>query len=390
MPPERSSTAAAPPAWSQRSWAKETIDYRGVGLRAGRTMSSIETPQLSDKTVLVTGGTGTIGSAIVRQLLATAVGGIRIYSRDEHKQFELERVLPRDERLRFLIGDTRDLRRLRRAVEGVDLVFHAAAMKHVLSCEYNPFEAVQTNVVGTQNVIEAALDAGVERVMFASSDKAVNPTSTMGVSKLMAEKLMAAANAHRGAHPTIFTSVRFGNVVGSRGSVMTVFADQIAIGGPITLTDPRMTRFIMSIDHAVDLMLTAIQAAHGGEVFVLKMPALRIADLAAAMREQLAPVHGFSPDEIEIQEIGAKRGEKFLEELVSDEELSRCLETDEMYILLPDPRVLEIYPEETELPYRGARVATADAARSDRVELMSREQLLDLLVETRYVERERV
>jgi FlaA1/EpsC-like NDP-sugar epimerase len=353
-------------------------------------MGASGSPNLAGKTVLVTGGTGTVGSAIVRSLLGTDAAGIRIYSRDEHKQFELQRALPDDERLRFFIGDTRDLHRLRRAVDGASVVFHAAAMKHVLSCEYNPFEAVQTNVVGTQNVIDACLDAGVERAMFASSDKAANPTSTMGVSKLMAEKLMTAANAHRGGHPTIFTTVRFGNVAGSRGSVMTVFSEQVAAGGPLTLTDARMTRFVMSVERAVELMLTALEDAHGGEVFVLKMPALRIADLAEAMREQLAPLHGLSADEIEIREVGARRGEKFYEELVSDEELTRCLETDEMYVLLPDPRVLELYPEEAERPHPGARPATAEHARSDRAEPMTAGQLLDLLVETRYVDRERV
>jgi FlaA1/EpsC-like NDP-sugar epimerase len=353
-------------------------------------MGASASSNLAGKTVLVTGGTGTIGSAIVRSLLGTGAAGIRIYSRDEHKQFELARALPDDERLRFLIGDTRDLHRLRRAVDGAGVVFHAAAMKHVLSCEYNPFEAVQTNVVGTQNVIDACLDAGVERVMFASSDKAASPTSTMGVSKLMAEKLMTAANAHRGPQPTIFTTVRFGNVAGSRGSVMTVFAEQIAAGGPVTLTDPRMTRFVMSVERAVELMLTALHEAHGGEVFVLKMPALRVADLAEAMREQLAPLHGLSPDEVEIHEIGARRGEKFHEELVTEEELTRCLETDDMYVLLPDPRVLELYPHGRDRPYAGARPATGEHARSDRVEPMSAGRLVDLLAVAGLLDRARV
>ena len=332
------------------------------------------------KTILVTGGTGTIGSAIVERLLDTDAESIRIYSRDEHKQFELRHRLPADERLRFLIGDTRDLHRLRRALDSADLVFHTAAMKHVYSCEYNPFEAVQTNIVGTQNVIDAALDAGVERLMFASSDKAVNPTSTMGVSKLMAEKLVSAADAFRGGHPTIFTSARFGNVVGSRGSVIPRFAEQIAAGGPVTLTDRRMTRFIMSIEHAVELMFDALQLAKGGEVFVLKMPALRIEDLAQTMREWLAPLSGHRVEDISIQEIGIPAGEKLNEELLTEEELARCLETDDLFIVLPQVRSL--HPERDPYSYPQAH-EPGHGIRSDAVEPMSPEELRALLVDCR-------
>jgi UDP-N-acetylglucosamine 4,6-dehydratase len=335
---------------------------------------------LRGKTVLVTGGTGTVGSSIVDRLLGLDVAGIRIYSRDEHKQFELRHRLPDDPRLRFLIGDTRDLPRLRRAVEGAQAIFHTAAMKHVYSCEYNPFEAVQTNIVGTQNLIDAAIDAGVERVMFASSDKAVNPTSTMGVSKLMAEKLMSAADAHRGAHPTIFTSTRFGNVSGSRGSVIPLFAEQIARGGPITLTDRRMTRFTMSIDHAVGLMFEALSLAKGGEVFVLKMPALRVEDLALVMRESLAPRSGHDPEEVEIEEIGMRAGEKLNEELVTAEELSRCLETDDLFIILPQVRSL--HPERDPWVYPEAHTPGHPVC-SDDVAPMGREELRALLVESR-------
>jgi UDP-N-acetylglucosamine 4,6-dehydratase/5-epimerase len=335
---------------------------------------------LRGKTVLVTGGTGTVGSSIVDRLLGLDVAGIRIYSRDEHKQFELRHRLPDDPRLRFLIGDTRDLHRLRRAVDGAHAIFHTAAMKHVYSCEYNPFEAVQTNIVGTQNLIDAAIDAGVERVMFASSDKAVNPTSTMGVSKLMAEKLMSAADAHRGASPTIFTSTRFGNVSGSRGSVIPLFAEQIARGGPITLTDRRMTRFTMSIDHAVGLMFGALALAKGGEVFVLKMPALRVEDLALVMRDSLAPLSGHDPEDVEIEEVGMRAGEKLNEELVTQEELSRCLETDELFIVLPQVRSL--HPERDPWVYPEAHTV-GHAVCSDDVEPMDREALRALLVESR-------
>jgi len=338
--------------------------------------------ELTGRTALVTGGTGTIGSAIVRRLLDTGVGGIRVYSRDEHKQYELRRALPEDARLRFLIGDTRDVDRLRRACEGVDVILHAAAMKHVLSCEYNPFEAVQTNVVGTQNVIEAALDSGVERVLFASSDKAVNPTSTMGASKLMAEKLMSSANVFRGVHKTIFTSVRFGNVIGSRGSVLPMFVEQIAAGGPLTLTDQRMTRFIMSVDHAVELMFDALSLARGGEVFVLKMSVMRIQDLASVLREHLAPHHGFEPDDVAIEEIGIQAGEKFYEELVTEEELHRCLETPEMYIVLP--QVQSLVPQDTEYVYPDARPAS-NGARSDRVDPMTADEIRQMLVDARVI-----
>jgi FlaA1/EpsC-like NDP-sugar epimerase len=338
---------------------------------------------LAGKTVLVTGGTGTIGSAIVRRLLDSDAAGIRIFSRDEHKQFELRQRLPADERLRFMIGDTRELSRLRRAVEGVAVIFHAAAMKHVLSCEYNPFEAVRTNVLGTQNVVDAALDADVEAVLFASSDKAVNPTSTMGVSKLMAEKLMTAADVFRGPHPAVFATVRFGNVIGSRGSVVPLFLEQISNGGPLTITDRRMTRFIMSIDRAVNLMFDALALARGAEVFVLKMPALRIEDLASLLRENVSALDGRRAEEIAIEEIGPQAGEKVAEELLTAEELGRALETDDMFIVLPQLR--ELHPDRGGDEYPGARPARA-AGSSDAVPAMSRDELLGLLVSCDVIE----
>lgn len=331
---------------------------------------------LTDKIVLVTGGTGTVGSAIVHRLLATDARGIRVYSRDESKQFELRQRLPPDRRLRYLIGDTRDRPRLERAMEQVSVVFHAAAMKHVLSCEYNPFEAVQTNVVGTQNLVDAALDAGVERVMFASTDKAVSPTSTMGVSKLLAEKLLTAADAFKGPHATIFTSVRFGNIVGSRGSVVPLFVEQIAHGGPLTLTDRRMSRFMMTVEQAVDLMLMALGLAKGGEVFALKMPALRIEDLADLLRDRLAPSFGRTAEEIAVDQVGAHPGEKLYEDLLTEEERERALETDELFIVLPQIRALH----ERAYVYDGARAITS-ATRSDQVPPLGRDDLQTFLVE---------
>jgi UDP-N-acetylglucosamine 4,6-dehydratase/5-epimerase len=332
---------------------------------------------IGGKTVLVTGGTGTVGTAIVRRLLRTDAAAIRIYSRDEHKQFERRQELPADDRLRFFIGDTRDLERLRRACEGVNVVFHAAAMKHVFACEYNPFEAIKTNIVGTQNIVEAATDAGVARVLFASSDKAVSPTSIMGVSKLMAEKVITAANVWRGDHSTVFSSVRFGNVIGSRGSVIPLFMRQAAAGGPVTLTDRRMTRFMMSIEHAVDLMFDALDLAVGGEVFVLKMPAVRIEHLAHVLREHVAASKDLIAEDIAIKEIGLQLGEKLAEELLTDEEFGRALETDEMYIILPQIRSLQ---PDADYRYPGARRATS-VARSDVAEPLEAAELLALLAE---------
>src|SRR5262249_31468668 len=216
------------------------------------------------------------------------------------------------------LGDIRDLYRLRRAMEGIDVVFHTAALKHVALGEYNPFEVVQTNLIGLQNVIQAALDNNVERVIFTSSDKSVNPTNAMGASKLMGERLIAAAQEMRGAARTRFASVRFGNVIGSNGSVTTIFQRQNKEGGPVAPTDRRMARLVMGMDQAVRLVLRAAELAVGGELFVLKMPALRIADLAETMIRCLSPAFGYTPEAVEVIEIGCRAGEKLYEELLME------------------------------------------------------------------------
>ena len=223
--------------------------------------------------------------------------------RDETKQFYQQQRHPGRRDLRFLIGDIRDRERVFRAMEGIDLVFHCAALKHVGSGEYNPFEATQTNILGTQNVIDACLEHDVRTMVFTSSDKAANPTSVMGATKLVAEKLVTAATNYRGAHATTFASVRFGNVLGSRGSALELFASQVAAGGPVTMTDPAMTRFVMSTDRAVDLCIRAAGIAHGGEVFVLKMPIARLGDLVAGAIEAFAPLYGRDPAAIEVATI---------------------------------------------------------------------------------------
>jgi len=297
----------------------------------------------SGKTVLVTGGCGTVGRELVRQLLEHDLCEIRVIDTNESEVFFIEQELLLHQRqnpsskTRSLcqIGDIRDGEMLNRIFAGVDIVLHTAALKHVILCERAPFDAVQTNVLGVRNIIEAALNNDVERVIFTSSDKAVNPTNVMGTSKLMGERLITAANSLRLQGRTIFSSTRFGNVLGSRGSVIPIFARQIQQGGPVTLTDNRMTRFIMTLEESCRLVLSAAEKAHGGEVFVTKMPVIRIADLADVMIDELSSHFGYEPRQITTTEIGAKPGEKLYEELMSDEETRRTIELEEMFAVLP-------------------------------------------------------
>ncbi|MCD6472793.1 SDR family NAD(P)-dependent oxidoreductase [Candidatus Aerophobetes bacterium] len=280
------------------------------------------------KRILITGGTGTIGKEIVRQLLPLDPMVIRIYSRDETKQFNMQEEFKDEKNLRYFIGDVRDAKRLEMAMEDVDIVFHTAALKHVASCEYNPFEAVNTNVYGSQNVIKAALKVDVEKVIFTSTDKAVNPTSTMGATKLMAEKLFTSANHYKGKRRVIFASVRFGNVLGSRGSVIPLFKEQLIKGKSITITSKKMTRFIMFLREAAEFIFKATLLAKGGEIFVMKMSVIKILDLVEAIENSL----GFHNN---IKEVGIKPGEKIYEELMTKDEERRALERDDMYIILP-------------------------------------------------------
>ena len=286
--------------------------------------------------ILVTGGTGSIGSQIVRQLLDHGPRVLRVLSRDETKQLYLQEELGRGrslENVRFLIGDVRDPVRLRRAMEGIEIVFHAAAMKHVPACEYNPFEAVQTNVLGAQNVITAARDAGVGRVIAISTDKAASPENTMGATKLLAERLLSAA--HLSSPGQVLCGVRFGNVLGSRGSLVPVVLRQLREGQPVTLTHPGMTRFMMTIGDAVRLVLHAGARARGGEIFILKMPALRVRDLIEVLIEERALRDGRDPREFPIRQIGIRPGEKLHEVLLTEEEAARTREEDGLFVLEP-------------------------------------------------------
>src|SRR4051794_6030140 len=285
--------------------------------------------------ILVTGGSGTIGARLVDHLLGLEPEVVRVFGRDETKQFYQRQRLRGRRDVRFLVGDVRDRDRLQRAMDGIDTVFHCAALKHVESGEYNPFEATQTNVVGTQNVIDACLAAEVGTMVLTSSDKAANPTSVMGASKLLAEKLVSAATNYRGSHPTRFASVRFGNVLGSRGSALELFFRQIAAGGPVTVTDPAMTRFVMSTDRSVELAIRAAEIALGGEVFVFKMPAARLEDLVRAAIEVVAPTTGRDPSVIGTRTIDPRPGEKPYEELMTEDESTRAVDVGDMYAVLP-------------------------------------------------------
>jgi UDP-N-acetylglucosamine 4,6-dehydratase/5-epimerase len=327
--------------------------------------------------VLVTGGSGTIGSRLVDHLLQAGPEVIRVLGRDETKQF-YDRHRHRERNVRFLIGDIRDRDRLLRACEGIDVVFHCAALKHVESGEYNPFEATQTNVTGTQNVIDACLATGVSTMVLTSSDKAANPTSVMGASKLLAEKLVTAATNYRGSHRTTFASVRFGNVLGSRGSALELFARQIAAGGPVTVTDPSMTRFIMSTDRAVELAIKAAEVAHGGEVFVFKMPAARLDDLITATIDVVAPANGRDPAAIERRTIAPRAGEKAYEELMTEDESTRAIDIGDMYAVLPSIEVAA----ETRAAYADLPAAPTGAYRSDGVEALPLDAVRDLVAET--------
>ncbi|MGE3163630.1 MAG: SDR family NAD(P)-dependent oxidoreductase [Planctomycetota bacterium] len=291
-------------------------------------------PTLRRKTILITGGTGTIGSEIVRQVLAHDPQVVRIFSRDETKQAELRLTLPRDAPVRFLVGDVRDPQRLRCALDGVDVVYHAAALKHVPSCEYNPFEAVQTNVLGTQNVIQAAREAGVRRLTCISTDKAVNPTNTMGATKLLAENLVRASQDW---NPRLNLSVvRFGNVLGSRGSLLPMLARQMEELREVHVTAPEMTRFMMTTAEAVQLVLEASRRSRGGELFVLKMPALRTGDLVRVFVEEYCERRGWPVSSIHWRVIGMRPGEKLHEELLTREECQRLDEYPDSFVVRPD------------------------------------------------------
>ena len=275
------------------------------------------------KTVLVTGGTGSFGREFAEVLLGFPVTKLIVFSRDEYKQHRMRVDGFDDPRLRYFIGDVRDVDRLKRAMRGVDVVVHAAALKRVPTCEYNPIEAVMTNVIGARNVIEASLDSGVSRVMAVSTDKAVNPINMYGATKLCAEKLFVQSNSYSGAEGTWFSCVRYGNVLGSRGSVIPLFAEQ-AKTGKVTVTDERMTRFWITLSQGIRFVISCIEQMKGGEVFVPKVPSVNIMRLV----EAIAPDAG-------VETIGIRPGEKLHEVLVSAEESRHAVELEDRFVIQP-------------------------------------------------------
>jgi FlaA1/EpsC-like NDP-sugar epimerase len=284
----------------------------------------------TDKTILVTGGSGSIGSHLIEELIKQNCKTIRVLSNNEHELYHLQKKHKNQKNLRYLLGDVRDYKRLVIATNGANIVFHAAALKHVPICEFNPFDAVQTNVIGTQKIIEACIESDVEKFVFISTDKAASPSSTLGATKLLAERLTISAMSYRKSltHPILYC-VRFGNVLGTRGSVLDLFLEQAKSGKPLTVTNNEMTRFTMTPTQAVNLIISTLDIAKGGEIFVLKMNALKIIDLAKSVIE----LYSKNPKNHEIIKTGIRESEKMHEDLITKDEVSRVKESEQLYII---------------------------------------------------------
>ena len=331
----------------------------------------------TDSTLLITGGTGSFGNAVLRRFLRTDLREIRIFSRDEKKQDDMRKRY-NDPKIKFHLGDVRDSRAVTHAMRGVDHCFHAAALKQVPSCEFYPMEAVRTNVLGTENVLHAAIESGVKRVVCLSTDKAVYPINAMGMSKAMMEKVMIAMARNLSGTDTVITGTRYGNVMGSRGSVIPLFVDQIRAGRPITITDPAMTRFMMTLDDAVELVLYAFTNGQNGDLFVQKAPAATVSTLAEAiLRVMKRPEH-------EIREIGTRHGEKLYETLLSREEMACADDLGDYYRIPPDGRDLNYskFFEQGE-----ERISHSDDYNSHNTERLDTDGMTRLLMKLDFVQR---
>lgn len=331
----------------------------------------------SNKTLLITGGTGSFGNTVLKRFLGTDISEIRIFSRDEKKQEEM-RIALNSPKLRFYIGDVRDYNSAYHAMKGVDFVFHAAALKQVPSCEFYPMEAVRTNILGTENVMNAATACGVKRIVVLSTDKAVYPINAMGVSKAMAEKLVIAKARTQGESETVLCATRYGNVMASRGSVIPLFVSQLKDGKPLTITDPNMTRFLMSLEDSVDLVMYAFQYGRQGDIFVQKAPASTVADLAQAISEL------FNKN-TSVQIIGTRHGEKLYESLISREEMAKAEDLGGYYRIPADNRDLNYaqYFSEGE-----EKISSQEDYTSHNTERLTVDQVKSLLLKLDYIKEE--
>lgn len=337
----------------------------------------METVMFKDKTLLVTGGTGTFGNAVVRRFLNTDIKEVRIFSRDEKKQDDMRRFYKND-KLKFFIGDVRDIQSVRNAMYGVDYVFQAAALKQVPSCEFFPLEAVKTNILGTENVLTAAIEFGVKKVVCLSTDKAVYPINAMGMSKALMEKIFVAKSRTVEPDKTLICGTRYGNVMASRGSVIPLFVQQIKSGKPLTVTNPDMTRFLMSIEEAVDLVLYAFQNGNQGDRFVKKSPSAKIGDLAQAMKEIFEV-------ENEIKIIGTRHGEKMHETLLTKEEHLVSEDLGDFYRIPADTRDLNYEKYFEEGTYDLSKYVDY---RSDNTTILNVEQTKEKLLSLDYIQKE--
>ncbi|QID17001.1 polysaccharide biosynthesis protein [Nitrogeniibacter mangrovi] len=332
----------------------------------------------SGKTLMITGGTGSFGNAVLTRFLDTAVKEIRIFSRDEKKQEDM-RIALNNPKLKFYIGDVREYSSVADAMQGVDYVFHAAALKQVPSCEFYPMEALRTNVMGTENVLSAANNAGVDRVVVLSTDKAVYPINAMGISKAMAEKVMVAKARLQQPGKAVFCATRYGNVMASRGSVIPLFVNQLKEGKSLTVTDPNMTRFLMSLEDSVDLVLYAFEHGQQGDIFVQKAPASTVGDLAQALKEL------FGKGDSETRVIGTRHGEKLYESLISREEMAHAIDMGGYYRIPADNRDLNYakYFSEGETD-----ISTLDDYTSHNTQRLTVEQVKALLMSLDYIKEE--
>ena len=321
-----------------------------------------------EKKVLITGGTGSLGKALTKKILETKVDTIRIFSRDELKQIKMQSEV-NDERLRFLIGDVREKDRLEMALEDIDIVIHTAALKHVPIAEYNPFEAVKTNVYGTQNLIESCLRKNVKLALAVGTDKAVAPLNTYGATKLLMERLFISANYYKGKHETKFLCVRYGNVLGSRGSIVPLFVHQIKTGKKITITDPSMTRFNITMKQALELIFRALENGHGGEVYIPKLKAYKVGDV----KEAILNLMNSKDNSIRIP---VRPGEKYHEALINKNEIRNTFETDKDYIIFEEETQNHKYDE-----MKDKKSSLKDEYSSDKVELFSVKELKEILTE---------